>query len=110
MSSCHLTELLGKDAMDKYGSDKPDLRFDMQIQDVSELVKDSDFKVFAGAVQNGGQVRAIVLPGGADKYSRKMIDAPARLHQAFWCQRFGLAQSHVRWYQWSDCQILWRWC
>lgn len=60
-----------QDAMDKYGSDKPDLRFDMQIQDVSELVKDSDFKVFAGAVQNGGQVRAIVLPGGADKYSRK---------------------------------------
>lgn len=73
-----------QDAMDKYGSDKPDLRFDMQIQDVSELVKDSDFKVFAGAVQNGGQVRAIVLPGGADKYSRKMIDA-----QQDYIKRFG---------------------
>ena len=73
-----------QEAMDKYGSDKPDLRFDMQIQDVSDLVKDSDFKVFAGAVQNGGQVRAIVLPGGAAKYSRKMIDA-----QQDYIKRFG---------------------
>ncbi|WP_461212777.1 aspartate--tRNA ligase [Lacticaseibacillus sp. GG6-2] len=64
-----------QDAMDKYGSDKPDLRFGMEIQDVSELVKDSDFKVFAGAVANGGQVRAIVAPGAAAAYSRKKIDA-----------------------------------
>ncbi len=73
-----------QEAMDKYGSDKPDLRFDMQIQDVSDFVKDSDFKVFAGAVQNGGQVHAIVLPGGAAKYSRKMIDA-----QQDYIKRFG---------------------
>ncbi|WP_179395497.1 aspartate--tRNA ligase [Lacticaseibacillus absianus] len=73
-----------QDAMDKYGSDKPDLRFGMEIQDVSELVKDSDFKVFAGAVHNGGQVRAIVLPGGAEKYSRKKID-----EQQDYIKRFG---------------------
>lgn len=73
-----------QDAMDLYGSDRPDLRFDMKIQDVSALVKDSDFKVFSGAVANGGQVRAIVLPGGAAKYSRKKID-----EQQEYIKRFG---------------------
>ncbi|WP_056989517.1 aspartate--tRNA ligase [Lacticaseibacillus camelliae] len=73
-----------QDAMDLYGSDRPDLRFDMKIQDVSDLVKDSDFKVFSGAVANGGQVRAIVLPGGAAKYSRKKID-----EQQDYIKRFG---------------------
>ena len=56
--------------MDKYGSDKPDTRFDMLIQDVSDLVKDSSFKVFSATVADGNFVRAIVVPGGADKYSR----------------------------------------
>ncbi|WP_125706781.1 aspartate--tRNA ligase [Lacticaseibacillus porcinae] len=73
-----------QDAMDKYGSDKPDLRFGMEIQDVSDLVKDSDFKVFSGAVANGGQVRAIVAPGAAAAYSRKKIDA-----QQDYIKRFG---------------------
>ncbi|MCX2455599.1 aspartate--tRNA ligase [Lacticaseibacillus nasuensis] len=72
------------DAMAKYGSDKPDLRFGMEIQDVSRLVADSTFKVFANAVANGGAVRAIVLPGGAAKYSRKAIDA-----QQDYIKRFG---------------------
>ncbi|WP_054650678.1 aspartate--tRNA ligase [Lacticaseibacillus pantheris] len=73
-----------QDSMDRFGSEKPDLRFGMEIQDVSALVKDSDFKVFSGAVANGGMVRAIVLPGGADKYSRKAIDK-----QADYIKRFG---------------------
>lgn len=73
-----------QDAMDLYGSDRPDLRFDMKIQDVSAVVQDSDFKVFSGAVANGGQVRAIVLPGGAEKYSRKKID-----EQQDYIKRFG---------------------
>ncbi|MBM7716512.1 aspartyl-tRNA synthetase [Bacillus thermophilus] len=63
------------DAMARFGSDKPDTRFDMELTDVSEIVKHSDFKVFAGAVQKGGQVKAIVVKGGAEKYSRKDIDA-----------------------------------
>ncbi len=62
-----------QEAMDKYGSDKPDTRFGMEIQDVSELVKDSGFKVFSATVEAGNYVRAIVVPGGADKYSRKDI-------------------------------------
>ncbi|MBQ8860251.1 MAG: aspartate--tRNA ligase [Ruminococcus sp.] len=63
-----------KDAMNKYGSDKPDVRFDMQIQDLSELVKDCDFKVFTDAVANGGSVRAIVCKGAASTLTRKEID------------------------------------
>ncbi|MBQ7966079.1 MAG: aspartate--tRNA ligase, partial [Ruminococcus sp.] len=63
-----------KDAMNKYGSDKPDVRFDMQIQDLSDLVKDCDFKVFTDAVNNGGSVRAIVAKGAASTLTRKEID------------------------------------
>ncbi|MBQ8538752.1 MAG: aspartate--tRNA ligase [Ruminococcus sp.] len=63
-----------KDAMNKYGSDKPDVRFDMQIQDLSDLVKDCDFKVFTDAVNNGGSVRAIVAKNAASVLTRKEID------------------------------------
>ena len=62
------------DAMSRYGSDKPDTRFGMELIDVSEIVKDSGFKVFAGAVANGGQVKLINVKGGASQYSRKDID------------------------------------
>jgi aspartyl-tRNA synthetase len=63
------------DAMDRFGSDKPDTRFDMELVDLSETVKDSGFKVFASAVANGGQVKAINVKGAAANYSRKDIDA-----------------------------------
>lgn len=63
-----------KDAMNRYGSDKPDVRFDMQIQDLSQLVKDCDFKVFTDAVNNGGSVRAIVAKDAAQTLTRKEID------------------------------------
>ncbi|WP_108831391.1 aspartate--tRNA ligase [Aedoeadaptatus coli] len=79
-------EVLGKDlavpfdrmtyqeAMDRYGVDKPDVRFGMELKDVSDLVKDCGFKVFTSAVESGGSVRAIVVEGGAEAYSRKKID------------------------------------
>lgn len=63
------------EAMSRFGSDKPDTRFAMELQDVSEVVKDSSFKVFAGAVESGGQVKAINVKGSAENYSRKDIDA-----------------------------------
>ncbi|WP_144463294.1 aspartate--tRNA ligase [Siminovitchia fortis] len=63
------------EAMARFGSDKPDTRFEMELQDVSEIVKDSNFKVFSGAVESGGQVKAIVVKQAAEKYSRKDIDA-----------------------------------
>ncbi|MFY0803814.1 aspartate--tRNA ligase [Peribacillus frigoritolerans] len=65
------------EAMSRYGSDKPDTRFGMELKDVSEIVKDSDFKVFTGAVASGGQVKAIVVKNGNADYSRKDIDGLA---------------------------------
>lgn len=62
------------EAMERYGSDKPDTRFGMELIDVSELGQMMDFKVFKGAVENGGQVKAIVVEDGAHKYTRKDID------------------------------------
>lgn len=62
------------EAMARYGSDKPDVRFDMELVDVSEIVKDSAFKVFSGAVANGGQVKLINVKEKGDQYSRKDID------------------------------------
>ncbi|WP_066892741.1 aspartate--tRNA ligase [Clostridium nigeriense] len=62
-----------KDAMEKYGSDKPDLRFGMEITNITEDVKDMDFVVFKSAIENGGSVRALCLKGGAD-LGRKPID------------------------------------
>ncbi len=61
-------------AMENYGSDKPDTRFDMKITDVSSIVKDCGFSVFSSAVQNGGSVRAIVAKNGAEILTRKEID------------------------------------
>ena len=61
-------------AMENYGSDKPDIRFDMKIQNISDLVKDCGFSVFTSAVENGGSVRAIVAKNAASVYTRKEID------------------------------------
>ncbi|WP_414052431.1 aspartate--tRNA ligase [Macrococcus animalis] len=62
-------------AMRDYGIDKPDTRFDMKLKTLNDLASKMDFKVFSEAVKNGGAVKAIVLKGVADKYSRKDIDA-----------------------------------
>ncbi len=69
-----LPRLTFRDAMERYGSDKPDTRFGMEIQNISDLVKDSGFAVFSGAVKDGGSVRAIVVKDGAAKLTRKEID------------------------------------
>ena len=61
------------EAMEKYGSDKPDLRFGMEITNITEAVKDMDFVVFKSAIENGGSVRALCLKGGAS-LGRKPID------------------------------------
>ncbi|MEC1521842.1 aspartate--tRNA ligase [Neobacillus niacini] len=63
------------EAMSRFGSDKPDTRFGLELVDLSEVVKESGFKVFAAAVANGGQVKGINVKGAAEKYSRKDIDA-----------------------------------
>lgn len=62
-----------KDAMNRYGIDKPDLRFGIELIDISKIIINSEFKVFSGALEYGGSVRCIVAPGCAG-YSRKQID------------------------------------
>lgn len=81
------------DAMNKYGSDKPDVRFDMQIQDLSDLVKDCGFKVFTDAIANGGSVRAIVAKDAAATLTRKEIDKLTEFVRGIGAK--GLA--YVRW-------------
>jgi aspartyl-tRNA synthetase len=71
-----------KDAMERFGSDKPDMRFGFELKDISEAVKDTEFKVFAGAIENGGSVRAINVKGGA-KFSRKEIDSLTEVAKQF---------------------------
>ena len=69
-----LPRLTFAEAMNRYGSDKPDTRFGMEIQNISDLVKDSGFSVFSGAVAAGGSVRAIVAKNAAATLTRKEID------------------------------------
>ena len=69
-----LPRMTYKEAMERYGSDKPDTRFGLEIQNISDAVKDSEFVVFKSALEAGGSVRAIVLPDAAEVYTRKEID------------------------------------
>lgn len=69
-----LPRLTYREAMESYGSDKPDVRFDMKIVDLSDTVKECGFGVFTSAIENGGSVRAICAKGAVDVYTRKMID------------------------------------
>ena len=62
------------DSMNNYGTDKPDIRFGMLIHDLSPIFKDSAFKVFSGAIANGGFVKGIAVKDGAQKFSRKQIE------------------------------------
>ena len=62
------------DAMEQYGSDKPDIRFDMKIKDISDIVENCGFGVFSSAIESGGTVRAIVAKNSADILTRKEID------------------------------------
>ncbi|MFT2004965.1 aspartate--tRNA ligase [Staphylococcus aureus] len=64
-----------KEVMRRYGSDKPDTRFEMELIDVSQLGRDMDFKVFKDTVENDGEIKAIVAKGAAEQYTRKDMDA-----------------------------------
>lgn len=66
------------EAMSRYGNDKPDTRFALELIDVADIVKDSDLKVFSTVVENGGHVKALNLKGLADEYSRKDADSLAQ--------------------------------
>ena len=66
------------EAMSRYGNDKPDTRFALELIDVADIIKDSDLKVFSTVVENGGHVKALNLKGLADEYSRKDADSLAQ--------------------------------
>ncbi|MBQ7714265.1 MAG: aspartate--tRNA ligase [Clostridia bacterium] len=63
-----------KEVMERFGSDKPDMRFGMEINDITDIVKDCGFSVFRSAIEGGGSVRGINVSGYADKLTRKEID------------------------------------
>lgn len=64
-----------QEAMDRFGSDKPDIRFELELQNISDIVENCGFKVFSDAVKNGGSVRAINAKGCGAKFSRREIDS-----------------------------------
>lgn len=88
-----LPRLKYNEAMETYGSDKPDVRFGMTITDISDIVKDSGFSVFSGAVQNGGSVRGIVAKNAASTLTRKEIDKETEFVKGIGAK--GLA--YIRW-------------
>ena len=69
-----LRRMTYQDAMERFGSDKPDLRFGFELKDISKLVKGTEFQVFSNALSSGGSVRGICIDNASDKFSRKDID------------------------------------
>lgn len=88
-----ITRMKYNDAIEQYGSDKPDTRFDMKIIDVSEAVKNCEFSVFSDAIANGGTVRAINAKGGAATLSRKEIDKLTEMVKGIGAKGLG----YIRW-------------
>ncbi|SCY03461.1 aspartate--tRNA ligase [Desulfoluna spongiiphila] len=91
--------LLYADAMDRYGLDKPDLRFDMELKDVSSIVETSGFKVFADVVKKGGMVKALNAKGCID-FSRKEIDDLTKFVSIYRAK--GLAWIKVKENEWQS--------
>ena len=89
-----LPRLKYTDAMSRFGSDKPDTRFGMELKDVSDLVKDCGFGVFSGAIAEGGMVNAIVAEGGAAVLTRKEIDKLTE-------QAKGIGAKGLAWVRWT---------
>ena len=90
-----LPRLTYKDAMERFGSDKPDIRYGMEICDLSDLVKDCGFSVFSGAIAAGGSVRGIVVKNGASTYTRKEIDKLTDHAK-------GIGAKGLAWVRWVD--------
>jgi len=91
--SLPIQRLTYTDAMNRYGSDKPDTRFGMEINDISDIVKSCGFGVFTSAIENGGSVRAIVARNAASVLTRKEIDKLTEISKGIGAK--GLA--YIRW-------------
>ncbi|CAH1852294.1 aspartate--tRNA ligase [Convivina intestini] len=79
----HIQTLTWQESMDRFGTDKPDLRIAYEIKDLSSMMADVDFGVFAQTIQKGGVVKALAVPGGAEHYSRKDIDKLTKYIERF---------------------------
>ncbi len=90
-----LPRLTYREAMDRYGSDKPDTRFGMEIQNISDTVKDCEFVVFKSAIENGGSVRAIVAKNSTKTLTRKEIDKLTE-------QVKGIGAKGLAYVRWTD--------
>lgn len=85
------------ESMARYGSDRPDTRFGMELVDVSDIVKDSGFKVFSGAIKSGGQVKVLPIPGGNDAISNVRIKPKGDIfNEAVTAGAKGIAYIRVR--------------
>ena len=85
------------DSMERYGTDRPDTRFAMELVDVSDIVQDSGFKVFSGAVKSGGQVKVLPIPGGNDAISNVRIKPKGDIfNEAVAAGAKGIAYIRVR--------------
>ena len=93
LDTAEIPTLTWQESMDRFGTDKPDLRIAYEIKDLSETVKNSEFGVFANAINGGGVVKALTVPGGADHYSRKDIDKLTKYIERFGAK--GLAWMKV---------------
>ena len=96
-----LERLTFADAMNRFGSDKPDTRFGFEIQNITDTVKDIDFVVFKSAIENGGSVRAINVKNGAGTYTRKEIDKLVEHAKGIGAK--GLA--YIRWADEPNCSF-----
>ncbi len=92
-----LQRLTYTDAMNRYGSDKPDTRFAMELQDVSEIVKNMEFPVFANALADGGTVRCIVAKDAAKTLTRKEIDKLTEMVK-------GIGAKGMAYIRWMDAE------
>jgi aspartyl-tRNA synthetase, bacterial type len=88
-----LPRLTYAEAMERYGSDKPDTRFGFELCNLSDIVADTEFKVFAGALEAGGSVRAICIKGGYEQFPRKQVDQLAEYVKTYRAK--GLAWSRI---------------
>ena len=89
-----LPRLTYTEAMERYGSDKPDVRFGMELTDLSQAVADTEFVVFKSALDNGGAVRCITAKGAADKLTRKEIDKLTEYVK-------GIGAKGLAWVRWT---------
>ncbi|MEG2915817.1 MAG: aspartate--tRNA ligase [Oscillospiraceae bacterium] len=92
-----LLKMTYKDAMERFGSDKPDTRFGMEITDLSDVAANCDFSVFKGAIENGGSVRAILAKNAAATLTRKNIDKLTE-------QAKGIGAKGLAYIRWADAE------